>query len=101
MPDLQREQGMNAAHRDRGGGRGILFAGVFLQMGAVQLLPPSRDVPHRSLRLKAKIPKYPSRAVCCLPSHGHTCGGPAWILFVTIPRLSGHCHHTPGDVEIL
>lgn len=67
-----------------GGGRGILFAGVFLQMDAVRLLPLSRDPPHGSLGLKAESPKYPSGAVCCSPSHGHTCGGPAWVLFVAI-----------------
>lgn len=39
MPDLQQEQRMNAARRDRGGGRGIAFTVVFLQMDALR--PPS------------------------------------------------------------
>lgn len=83
-----------------GGGRGALFAAVFLQMDAVRFLPPSRDAPHGSLGLKAKSPKYPRKAVCCLPSHGHTCGGPARVLFVTVLALGASLSHSRecGDV---
>jgi len=65
MPDLQRKQGMSAARRSPGGGRGVVFAGVFLQMDALQPPPSSRDAPRRSLGLKAESPKYPWQS--CLP----------------------------------
>lgn len=70
MPDLQREQGMNAARRNRGAGRGIVFAGVFLQMDALRPPPSSRGCAPRITPAESRKPKIPQRSCLLLSPAG-------------------------------